>query len=85
MLRDSVPPDIFVSGPDYSGSVGTRVLDIYGDGALEFLKSIDRATLAKGSVLIRGDAPNVTAYMGRKPRRDRPGAVPVDAGDPAGG
>lgn len=64
MLRDSVPPEIFVTGPDYAGSVGTRVLDIYGDGALEFLRSIDRATLANGSVLIRGDAPNVTAYMG---------------------
>ncbi len=64
LLRESVPPDIFVTGLDYAGSVGTRVLDIYGDGALDFLKSIDRATLAKGSLLIRGDAPNVTAYMG---------------------
>jgi GNAT superfamily N-acetyltransferase len=64
MLRESVPPDIFVTGPDYAGSVGTRVLDVYGDGALEFLRSIDPATLVKGSVLIRGDAPNVAAYLG---------------------
>jgi predicted GNAT family acetyltransferase len=63
MLRESVPPDIFVAGPDYAGSVGTRVLDIYGDGALDFLRSIDRATLTQGSLHIRGDAPNVTAYL----------------------
>lgn len=63
VLRESVPPDIFVTGPDYAGSVGTRVLDIYGDGALDFLRSIDPATLAKGSLLVRGDAPNVTAYL----------------------
>jgi predicted GNAT family acetyltransferase len=63
MLRESVPPDIFVTGPDYAGSVGTRVLDIYGDEALDFLRSIDRATLATGSLHIRGDAPHVTAYL----------------------
>jgi predicted GNAT family acetyltransferase len=63
MLREGVAPDDFVIGPDYAGSVGTRVLDVYGDAALEFLRSVDRQTLMQGSILVRGDAPRVSAFL----------------------
>jgi len=63
MLRDGVAPEDFVVGPDYAGSVGTRVLDVYGDAALEFLQSVDRQTLTAGAIVVRGDAPRVSAFL----------------------
>jgi len=63
MLRDGVAPEDFVIGPDYAGSVGTSVLDVYGDTALEFLRSVDPQTLTAGAIIVRGDAPKVSAFL----------------------
>lgn len=62
-LRESVPSGTFVIGPDYAGSVGASVLEVYGDAALEFLRSLDRQTLIQGSIVVRGDAPKVSAFL----------------------
>lgn len=63
-LRESAPPGTFVIGPDYAGSVGTSVLEVYGDAALAFVQSIDPQTLIKGAIVVRGSASEVNEYLG---------------------
>lgn len=62
-LRESAPPGTFVSGPDYAGSVGVGVLEVYGDAAAPFLRSIDPRSLSTGSIAVRGSAPDVSEHL----------------------